>query len=63
MLFQTPVIIVNSAEVAHDLMDKRSANYSARPKFPLLDLYVSSETMKCDSGLTTFYQAWAGQML
>lgn len=35
-LFQTPVIIVNSMNVARELMDKRGAIYSDRPPFTLL---------------------------
>lgn len=29
------IVIVNSYEIANELMDKRSANYSDRPVFPL----------------------------
>lgn len=35
-LFQTTVIVVNSLRAARDLMDKRSANYSDRPRFAVL---------------------------
>ena len=35
-LFQTPVVIVNSMNVARELMDKRGAIYSDRPQFTLL---------------------------
>ena len=28
-----PMIILSSAEAAHDLMDKKGANYSDRPRF------------------------------
>ncbi|THH28084.1 hypothetical protein EUX98_g6101 [Antrodiella citrinella] len=35
-LFQTSVIIVNSVQVAKDLMDKKSENFSDRPRFALL---------------------------
>ena len=29
------IVIVNNYEMANELMDKRSANYSDRPVFPL----------------------------
>ncbi|KAH8093138.1 cytochrome P450 monooxygenase [Cristinia sonorae] len=35
-LLRTSIIVVNSWQVARDLMDKRSANYSDRPRFTLL---------------------------
>ncbi|KAK7677862.1 hypothetical protein QCA50_019174 [Cerrena zonata] len=35
-LFQTPTIIINSWEVARDLMEKRSGNYSSRPRLILM---------------------------
>ncbi len=35
------MIILNTAEAAIDLFDKRSANYSDRPGFPILKLCVS----------------------
>ena len=31
--FQRPVIILNSARAAQDLMEKRGAKYSGRPPF------------------------------
>ena len=34
------MIILNSAEAVSDLMDKRSAIYSDRPRLPLVDLSV-----------------------
>ena len=40
-LFQTPAIIINSYDVARDLMEKRSGNYSDRPRFILIvEMYV-----------------------
>ena len=33
-----PVIVLNSVEAAEDLLDKRSANYSDRPYFPVFEL-------------------------
>ncbi|KAI0085365.1 hypothetical protein BDY19DRAFT_858445, partial [Irpex rosettiformis] len=30
-VFHTPAIVINSVSVAHDLLEKRSANYSDRP--------------------------------
>ena len=36
-LFHKPAIIINSVKVARELMEKRSANYSDRPAFVLLE--------------------------
>ncbi|CAL1697458.1 unnamed protein product [Somion occarium] len=46
-LFRTPAIIINSFDVARDLLDKRSGNYSDRPRFIL-----QSELMGLDTVLT-----------
>lgn len=35
-IFRTPAIVLNSFEVARDLLDKRSAIYSDRPRLVLL---------------------------
>lgn len=35
-LFSTPAIVVNSMTAAQELLDKRSAKYSHRPRFILL---------------------------
>lgn len=35
------IVVVNSVDDAMELMEKRSNNYSDRPYFPMLDLYVS----------------------
>ena len=35
--FRTPAVILNSREVAEDLLEKRSAKYSDRPRFILLN--------------------------
>lgn len=37
-IFGTSMLVVSSAQAAVDLMDKRSAIYSDRPRFPLVDL-------------------------
>ena len=34
------LLILNSVEAATELLDKRAATYSDRPKSPLVDLYV-----------------------
>ncbi|PSR76829.1 hypothetical protein PHLCEN_2v8210 [Hermanssonia centrifuga] len=36
-LFRNPAIVINSVEIARDLMEKRSAKYSDRPVFTLLE--------------------------
>ncbi|KAH8703845.1 cytochrome P450 [Talaromyces proteolyticus] len=33
-----PIVVVNSIEVAHDLLDKRGANYADRPRFVLFEV-------------------------
>ncbi|KAK7677845.1 hypothetical protein QCA50_019157 [Cerrena zonata] len=35
-LFQTPAIIISSYDIARDLMERRSGNYSDRPRFILI---------------------------
>ena len=41
--FRTPAIILNSREAAEELLEKRSAKYSDRPRFILLnEMYVAS---------------------
>lgn len=35
-LFQTPAIIISSYDTARELMEKRSGNYSDRPRFILI---------------------------
>ena len=43
-----PLIFINSYEIAVDLFEKRSANYSSRPSFPMVnDLYVSTRGSIC----------------
>ncbi|KAI0742423.1 cytochrome P450 [Daedaleopsis nitida] len=43
-LFQTPTIVLNSLESARDLLDKRSANYSDRPRMVLLAELLGHDT-------------------
>ncbi|KAI0043718.1 cytochrome P450 [Auriscalpium vulgare] len=49
-----PLIILNSAEVAMDLMDKRSSIYSDRPRFPLVDLIGQEWNV----GFMTYGKPW-----
>jgi len=35
-----PIIVLNSVEAAHELLDKRGANYADRPRFVLFEVYV-----------------------
>ena len=37
-VFGKSIIILNSAEAALDLLEKRSASYSDRPRLPMLEL-------------------------
>ncbi|KZT73493.1 cytochrome P450 [Daedalea quercina L-15889] len=44
-LFQTPAIVVNSMAAAQELLDKRSAKYSHRPRFILLQELMGWDVM------------------
>jgi len=33
-----PIIVINSTKVAHELLDKRGANYADRPRFVLFEV-------------------------
>jgi hypothetical protein len=35
-----PIVVLSSVKATVDLLDKRGANYSDRPRFVLLELYV-----------------------
>ncbi|KAI0792429.1 cytochrome P450 monooxygenase [Abortiporus biennis] len=35
-IFRTPTIVINSVDIAHDILDKRWKNYSDRPRFVML---------------------------
>ncbi|EMD36586.1 hypothetical protein CERSUDRAFT_84764 [Gelatoporia subvermispora B] len=52
-LFQTPAIVLNSWSAARDLMEKRSWNYSGRPRLTLLVELMGWDSvvthMQCDS--------------
>ncbi|KAI0933847.1 hypothetical protein AcV5_005883 [Taiwanofungus camphoratus] len=37
-VFGRPMVILNSLQAANDLLDKRGANYSDRPRFPLFEI-------------------------
>ena len=40
-LFRKPAVIINSYDIARDLLERRSSNYSDRPRFILfMELYV-----------------------
>jgi hypothetical protein len=43
----TSLLYVNSAEMAYELFDKRSAIYSDRPTIPMLELYVHVSLGSC----------------
>lgn len=61
-LFRTSATIINSYEIARDLMEKRSANYSDRPHFiVLIEFYVGhfSPLQK----LTHWPLGWDGEIL
>jgi hypothetical protein len=35
-----PMLILNSFSVIHELLEKRASNFSHRPVFPVVELYV-----------------------
>lgn len=37
-----PIIVLNSREACHDLLDKRGTNYNDRPRFVLFEVYASA---------------------
>ena len=37
-----PILVLSSEQAASDLLDKRSANYSDRPDFPIFQRYATS---------------------
>lgn len=39
-MLRRSVVVLNSVEAAIDLLEKRSANYSDRPPFPIFELCV-----------------------
>lgn len=54
-LFQTPTIIINSWEVARDLMEKRSGNYSSRPRLILMvEMFVPPVFLPLNVNLNGF---------
>ncbi|KAI0831913.1 cytochrome P450 [Trametes gibbosa] len=44
-VLQTPVLLLNTIEVAKDLLDKRSSNYSDRPRMTLQNELVEATTV------------------
>ena len=48
-IFRTKFIVINDANVAFELLDKRSTLYSDRPRSVMIDLYVHffSELKRC----------------
>lgn len=39
-VFGETIVIINSIEIAHKLLEKRGAIYSDRPAIPVYELYV-----------------------
>ncbi len=39
-MFEQVIIVLNTAEAAKDLLEKRSAIYSDRPVYPILEMCV-----------------------
>ena len=48
-IFRTKFIVINDANVAFELLDKRSTLYSDRPRSVMIDLYVHllTELKRC----------------
>lgn len=38
---RTPVVVLNTVNAAEELLSKRGANYSDRPRFVLFEVYAS----------------------
>lgn len=56
------IVVVNNYEMANELMDKRSANYSDRPVFPLFMKYVGLDPIRAAHLLSfTFSQPRMGR--
>ncbi|KAI0734033.1 cytochrome P450 monooxygenase [Fomitopsis betulina] len=64
--FQQPVVILNSAQAALDLMEKRGAKYSGRPRFTfqrdLVEWLYASAWMSCND-VWRQQRKWFQQML
>lgn len=52
------VVVLNSAKAAVDLLDKRSANYSDRPHFALLEMFDWSPSWGVYSDWSRFRMGW-----
>ncbi|KAJ3560779.1 hypothetical protein NP233_g10612 [Leucocoprinus birnbaumii] len=46
-----PIIVVNDACIANDLLDKRSAFYSSRPRMPMFEVFVGALSLSMTYGL------------
>ncbi|KAJ3568002.1 hypothetical protein NP233_g6000 [Leucocoprinus birnbaumii] len=46
-----PIIVVNDAWIANDLLDKRSALYSSRPRMPMFEVFVGALSLSMTYGL------------
>lgn len=55
----TPMLIVNSHDVAVDLLSKRSANYSSRPQLVIQSLSVPYSLVE-NMGCSHFAKEWLG---
>lgn len=51
------VIVLNSVQAAVDLLDKRSANYSDRPTFVILEMFVLGFSLAIGTNIGL---GWAG---
>lgn len=58
-----PMIVVNSYEMACELLDKRSATFSGRPKLVMAELYVLSVNVAINVCLFYDYRAGMEWML
>src|ERR1700761_4917002 len=58
----TPILVTSSFEVAHDLLEKRSALYSSRPKFWMINslLTISISCIPLNADIVHLGYAWVG---
>ena len=57
------IVVLSSQRAAQDLLDRRSANYSSRPDFPVHELYAASRLARTHTRLITPNSVGWGDML
>jgi hypothetical protein len=57
-----PVVILNSAEASITLLEKRSANYSGRPRVHSLEEYIKIQPWEANDTNSRGRQGWSNQL-